>query len=100
IGGSDPMSVVHPRLRPIAALDGPPGLPLLGNLLDIQFDQFHRCLERWCDEYGSIFRFRIGPRSIVVVAEPETIKRMFRERPDLFRRTRRLQEAVAEMRFH
>jgi cytochrome P450 len=94
------MSAVQPVVRPVAALPGPRGLPLLGNLLEIRFDEFHRCLERWCDDFGPIYRFRIGPRSIVVVAEPEAIKRMFRERPDLFRRTRRLQAAIAEMHFN
>ena len=94
------MAAIPGTVQSIADLNGPRGLPLVGNLLEINFEEFHQCLERWCDQYGPIYRFRIGPRSIVVVAEPETIKRMFRERPDMFRRTRRLADAVAEMRFN
>ena len=94
------MAAVHPHTVPMEALDGPRGLPIIGSLLDIDFKAFHRHLEKWCDEYGSIYRFRIGPRKIVVVAEPETIKRMFRERPDGFRRTRSLEAATIEMRLN
>ena len=82
------------------ALDGPRGLPIIGSLLDIDFKAFHRHLEQWSDEFGPIYRFRIGPRKIVVVAEPETVKRMFRERPDVFRRTRSLEAATKEMRLN
>ena len=94
------MAVVHPVLRSVKDLPGPRGLPFVGSLLDIDFASFHQRLERWCDEFGQIYRFRIGPRSIVVLAEPEALKRMYRERPDLFRRTRRLADAIAEMHFN
>lgn len=87
------------ELRDIADLPGPRGLPLLGNLLDIDLSHFHQILERWCDEFGTFYSFSIGPRRMVVCAEPDALKRMFRERPDTFRRTRRLADAIAEMGF-
>ena len=92
------MAVVHAQLESIESLGGPRGLPLVGSLFDIDFKAFHRRLEDWCEVYGPIFRIRIGPRTIIVIAETETIKRMFRERPDVFRRTRALESATVEMR--
>jgi len=62
------MAAVHPQLESIESLEGPRGLPLIGSLFDIDFKVFHRRLEDWCEEFGPIFRIRIGPRKIVVVA--------------------------------
>jgi cytochrome P450 len=90
---------MSPLTKPMSALPGPRGWPLVGNLLQVDFEQFHRRLERWSEEFGPIYRIRLGPRPIVIVAEPDVIKRMFRERPDLFRRTTRLADAINEMRF-
>ncbi len=92
------MAAVHPQLESIESLEGPRGLPIIGSLFDIDFKVFHRRLEDWCEEYGPIYRLRIGRRKIIVIAETETIKRMFRERPDVFRRTRALESATVEMR--
>lgn len=94
------MAAVRAELRAVAAMPGPRGLPLIGSILDIDFEVFHQRLERWADQYGNLYRFRMGPRSIVVTSDVDTIKRMFRERPDLFRRTQRLADAVSEMRFN
>ena len=93
------MVAMSPLTKPMSALPGPRGWPLVGNLLQVDFEQFHRRLERWSEEFGPIYRIRLGPRPIVIVAEPDVIKRMFRERPDLFRRTTRLADAINEMRF-
>ena len=94
------MAAVRPELRAVAAMPGPRGLPLIGSILDIDLKVFHQRLERWADQYGNLYRFRMGPRSIVVTSDADTIKRMFRERPDLFRRTQRLADAVSEMHFN
>ena len=94
------MAAVRSALRAVSAMPGPRGLPVLGNLHEIDVESFHRKLERRGDVYGPIYRFRIGPRAIVVTGDADTIKRMHRERPDMFRRTRRLAEAAAEMGFN
>lgn len=94
------MAAVQTKLRAVSAMPGPRGLPLIGSLHEIDLEAFHQCLERWADQYGNLYRFRMGPRAIVVTSDADTIKRMFRERPDLFRRTRRLADAVSEMRFN
>ena len=81
-------------------LGGPRGLPIAGNLFQLlPLDTLHRTLERWADRYGPLYRLRAGPMMrMVVVSDPETIKRMHRERPHRFRRTRGLEAAAAEMR--
>ncbi|MDE0458910.1 MAG: cytochrome P450 [Chromatiales bacterium] len=86
------------RSKTREALGGPPGLPVVGNLFQIRLDKLHSTLERWADQYGPLYRIRIGPVRMVVVSDPDTINRMHRERPRGFRRTRALEAVTAEMR--
>ena len=88
----------HPPLKSYADLSGPRGLPIAGNLFQLRFDTLHNILEGWADRYGAIYRVRIGPTRMAVVSDPESIKRMHRERPDRFRRTRTLEAVATEMR--
>src|SRR5688572_16851839 len=60
----------------------------------------HITAEKWSRAYGERFRFRIGPREIVVLSNPETIAAALRERPDGFRRTPRLRAIAKEMGFN
>ena len=87
-----------PPLKTYSDLGGPRGLPFAGNLFQIRFDTYHQRVERWADRYGPIYRIRLGPVRIAVVSDPESVKRMHRERPDRFRRTRTLEAVAAEMR--
>lgn len=94
------MAAVNPTVYGIDDLDGPRGLPLIGSVLDVKFASLHRSLEDWADKYGEIYRVRFGSRRLVVLSEAEAIKRMFRERPDTFRRTRTLENAITEMKLN
>ncbi len=85
--------------RRISDLPGPPGLPLLGNALQIRRESLHQTLERWSREYGAAFRFRIAWQEYVVISEPETIAAVLRDRPDGFKRRRRLEETARELGF-
>ena len=85
------------RLRHIADLPGPRGLPLLGNALQVDMPRFHQQLEQWAREFGPYYRLRLGPRLLLVVADHEAIATMLRDRPDGFRRTSRLEEIGREM---
>jgi cytochrome P450 len=84
----------------ISELPGPRGLPFLGNVLQLEPSQMHITAEKWSRAYGERFRFRIGPREIVVLSNPETIAAALRERPDGFRRTPRLRAIAKEMGFN
>lgn len=72
--------------RTIATLPGPRGLPLLGSALQLHPRTIHRTMEAWCRRYGPMFRVRLGPREAVVLADPEAIGAVLRDRPDGFRR--------------
>jgi cytochrome P450 len=85
------------RLREIDELPAPPGLPLLGNVLQFDRARMHQQVERWVREYGPYFSFRIGRRRLLVVADHAAMGTLLRDRPDGFRRTKRLAEITAEI---
>ncbi len=91
------MSAVPLPAREIADLPGPRGLPWVGNLLQVEPSRMHQNVEAWARRYGSVFRFRIGPRTLVAVTDHETLHALLRDRPDGFRRTRSLQRIGVEM---
>ena len=80
-------------------LPGPRGLPIFGNALQLERTRMHLIAERWSRSYGDYFRFRIGPREILAVANPETIAAMLRDRPEGFSRTTRLSAIANDMGF-
>jgi cytochrome P450 len=84
----------------ISDLPGPRGLPVLGNALQIESTSLHLTAEKWSRTYGEVFRFRIGPRQLVVLSNPETIATALRDRPDGFRRTTRMSRIATEMGFN
>ena len=84
-------------MRQIADLPGPKGLPVLGNLLQVERAQIHRNVERWAHEHGPLFRFSFGRRRILGVADHELLNALLRDRPDGFRRTRHMELIGREM---
>jgi len=95
-----PMNIAAAKLKSIADLDGPRGWPLLGNLPQIELSKLHQHLERWCDEYGPIYKFRMGPETIVCIADSDVINKMLRDRPGGFRRQRQVESVISEMGFN
>ena len=45
-------------------------------------------LAEWADEYGPVYRFRLGTRDALLVADVDAAHTMLRQRPDRFRRSR------------
>jgi cytochrome P450 len=72
--------------RTIAELPGPSGVPLPGNLLELDPPRLHLTLERWVAEYGPLYRLRMGRQPVLVVAESQPIFALLRDRPGTFRR--------------
>ena len=82
--------------RSIAGLPGPKGVPLLGNLRQINPGRFHQSMENWAREFGPMYRFSLMKRNFVVVAERDTIAAILRDRPDTFRRSTRTARMLEE----
>jgi cytochrome P450 len=85
------------RLREIDELPSPPGWPLVGNALQFERPRMHQQVERWAREYGPHFTFRLGTRKLLVIADHAAMGALLRDRPDGFRRTKRLAEITAEI---
>jgi len=84
-------------LRRFDDLPGPRGVPVFGNLLQIDSTRVHRQVEAWCEEFGPLFKLRLAKRRVVVVGDHELITTALRDRPDGFRRTSRMEEIGKEM---
>ncbi len=94
----EPVAAAAPaRLREIGELPGPPGLPLIGNTLQIDKPHIHRQVEGWSREFGPYFRIQLGPRKIFVIADHAAIGAILRDRPEGFRRTQRLSQISQEI---
>lgn len=84
-------------MREIADLPGPTGLPFLGSILQVDRDCIHRDVEGWAARYGRLFRFRLGRRAILGVADHELLNTLLKDRPDGFRRSRHMELIGREM---
>ncbi len=85
-------------LRSISDLPGPPRLPLIGNAHRVRSTSMHLTAEEWCEQYGPIFRFDLGPRRVVALGDADTINAVLRDRPDGFRRWSEILDIAEEMR--
>lgn len=94
------MSAISSELKTIVDLPAPKGVPVMGNFFQVDFERFHQQLERWCDELGPIFKFKMGSREVVCLADTTLINDMLRNRPEAFRRRRSLEAIIEEMGFN
>ena len=87
-------------LRTPAELPGPPGIPLLGNLAQLTHRQNHLVQEKWSEQYGPIICFRLAQWEFVAFADSESVNRVLRERPGIFRRVGFLEPISREIGVH
>ena len=92
-----PVEAAAPTLRTLDDLPGPRGLPLLGNLLQVDIARAHKILARWADEFGPFYHFRLGRRHAVAIAAPDLIHEVLRNRPGRFRRIKIMQDAMLDV---
>jgi cytochrome P450 len=83
--------------RTLSELSGPSGLPLAGNLFQLDLQRLHQQLNHWADEFGGNYIFKIGPKPVLVTSEPEAIQSALRQRPNLFRRLSSIEPVFNEM---
>ena len=86
-----------PVLRRYTDLPGPRGIPVFGNVFQLEPARLHLQIEAWCREFGPFFKLSLGYRKIMVVGDHEAVAAVLRDRPDGFRRTTRLEEIWVEL---
>ena len=71
-------------LREIDDLPHPPGLPWLGNTLQIDKPHVHQQVEGWARRYGDFFTISIGGHRLLVIADHKAMGAVLRDRPEGF----------------
>ena len=56
-------------LRTFEDLPGPRGVPVFGNLLQVEASRIHLQMERWCEVFGPVYKLRLGKRRVIVVGD-------------------------------
>lgn len=90
-------ALAGPQLRRLDELPAPRGLPLLGNLHQLDLPRLHQVLEDWCAKLGSPFLMRFGRQKIFVSADAELLQSVLRERPERYRRVRSIESVLNEV---
>src|ERR1700720_1425167 len=57
--------------RTLDDLPGPRGLPLLGNIHQLDLSKLHLILERWAAQYGPVYLFKMGSARVVALSDPK-----------------------------
>jgi cytochrome P450 len=86
--------------RRIEDLPGPRRVPFLGNALSLDPRRIHQVLERWAAEHGGVYRFGLGPRACVAIADAALAAQVLRARPDTYRRIGTIETIFREMGIH
>ena len=83
--------------RSLDSLPGPKGLPLVGNLHQMDPTKVHRTFEAWAEQYGPVYKLQMGPQRAVAVSDPHMINELLRARPDNFRRSSNMDRIISEI---
>jgi cytochrome P450 len=81
----------------LLSLPGPRGLPLIGNILELDRERVHCTLEDWARRYGDVYRLRLGPKRMLIVSDLDLIQTILRDRPNGFRRLRLIEEVFSDL---
>jgi cytochrome P450 len=84
-------------VRALSDLPSPPGLPLLGNALQLDPPRMHLILEEWAEQFGSMYTIGLGPKRVFVCSDPDLLQTALRERPDRYRRFSPIESVLEEM---
>jgi cytochrome P450/nitrite reductase/ring-hydroxylating ferredoxin subunit len=83
--------------RRIEDLPRPPGIPVLGNTLQIEVPRLHLILEEWARRHGPIFAARFPGKWLIGLSDPELIEEVLRARPETYRRDERVEPVFEEL---
>ena len=97
ISGLNRSAVSNPTARSLDDLPGPKGLPLVGNMHQLDATKVHLIFEDWAARYGSIYHFRMGSTRVVVTMDPAMIEEALRARPEVLRRDAKMDVILSEI---
>src|ERR1700730_9748535 len=83
--------------RTLGNLPGPRGLPLLGNIHQLDLSKLHLILERWAAQYGPVYLFKMGSVRVVALSDPRWCDQVLRARPETFTRHSGIAPVASEM---
>lgn len=67
--------IVRRKAR-ISTFDGPPGLPLIGNIADIKYNAAEK-YRQWSKPYGDVYQIQLGNVPVIVVNSAASAKAIF-----------------------
>lgn len=76
--------VVNSPLSSLPLVKG--GLPLLGNIHQLQPEKLHILLEEWAKQYGEYYRLKVFNKDVVVVCQHDLIMHMLKNRLHTYNR--------------
>jgi len=85
------------RPNSLSRLPGPKGLPVIGNLLQLDLLKLHSILEQWSDIYGDIYKFKIVNKTVLAISDPVLIQNILRDRPETYRRVSSIEQVGGEL---
>jgi cytochrome P450 len=86
--------------RTLADLPGPKPMPLVGNLHQLDLERVHQQLERWVDQFGPMYRIKLAGKTIVALGRHDLVSAVLRDRPDGWRRLKKIALAIREVGGH
>ena len=87
-------------LNSISQLPGPKGLPVFGNIFQLDLQKLHSILESWSDSYGKMYKFKIANKTVVAISDSTLIQNILRDRPETYRRLRSIERVARELGIH
>ena len=87
-------------LNSISQLPGPKGLPVFGNIFQLDLQKLHSILESWSDSYGKMYTFKIANKTVVAISDSALIQNILRDRPETYRRLRSIERVSRELGIH
>lgn len=73
-------------------LPGPKGIPFFGSALNIVLPNMHNQFEEMANEFGDVYKIKLGPVNMTVVSNPKIVHHILRERPDGFKRMKKVDQ--------
>ncbi|WP_312239712.1 cytochrome P450 [Pantoea sp.] len=83
-------------MRKLHQLPAPPAHDILGHVYYLKQTNIHQQMIKWRDEYGPLYRLRLGAKKALVITNPDVVKKVLSERPEKFRRISNINSVFEE----